>query len=60
MCRDFISCFIIVLMLLSCNNTKKVDVTPSFSGAEGEVKLAVLAPGHFHASLLQKQYSAIK
>lgn len=54
MCRDFISCFIIVLMLLSCNNTKKVDVTPSFSGAEGEVKLAVLAPGHFHASLLQK------
>ena len=41
-------------MLLSCNNTKKVDVTPSFSGAEGEVKLAVLAPGHFHASLLQK------
>ena len=27
----------------------------TFTGEEGEVKLIVFAPGHFHASLLQKE-----
>lgn len=53
MIRNFLSSILIAFMLLSCNN-KMVDEKSSFTGAEGEVKLAVLAPGHFHASLLQK------
>ncbi|MDR1864579.1 MAG: Gfo/Idh/MocA family oxidoreductase [Bacteroidales bacterium] len=34
----------------SCNTGKK----PSFTGAEGEIKLITLDPGHFHAALVQK------
>lgn len=44
------------LILLSCiqrNNNATVDQT-IFTGKTGEIKLIVLAPGHFHASLLQK------
>lgn len=38
---------------MSCNS--KTDFQKSiFTGAVGEVKLAVVAPAHFHASLLQK------
>ena len=45
------------LLMFSCNsphNRGKGEVTPVFTGKEGEVKLIVLDPGHFHASLLQK------
>lgn len=38
---------------MSCN-TKKSDNQAVFTGKDGEVKLIVLNPGHFHASLLQK------
>ncbi|OJV38799.1 MAG: oxidoreductase [Bacteroidia bacterium 43-41] len=44
------------LILLSCmqkNNSPRGNQTV-FIGREGEVKLIVLAPGHFHANLLQK------
>ena len=40
---------ILGLMFLSCMHNSTV-----FTGKAGEVKLIVLAPGHFHASLLQK------
>lgn len=42
---------------ISCTNNLKQDNIQSvneFSGKRGEVKLIVLDPGHFHASLLQK------
>ena len=48
--------YIIVLALLtmavihSCKTEKKAQ----FTGAEGEVKLITLDPGHFHAALVQK------
>lgn len=44
------------LMFLSCiqQNREKSGNTTVFTGKEGEVKLIVLAPGHFHANLLQK------
>lgn len=45
------------LLMLSCNTPHtrdKGEVTPTFTGQEGEVRLIVLDPGHFHASLLQK------
>ncbi|MGI6074676.1 MAG: oxidoreductase, partial [Fermentimonas sp.] len=50
--------FVLILTLaafISCNNANKEssnDVA-TFTGAPGEVELVVLAPGHFHASLLQ-------
>jgi predicted dehydrogenase len=37
------------LSLSSCNNSQR-----SFSGADEEVKLMTLDPGHFHAALIQK------
>ena len=45
------------LLMISCNtphNRDKGGVTYAFTGKEGEIKLIVLDPGHFHASLLQK------
>ncbi|MDD4460085.1 MAG: oxidoreductase, partial [Proteiniphilum sp.] len=45
------------LLMLSCNsphNRDKGEVTFAFTGKEGGIKLIVLDPGHFHASLLQK------
>src|SRR5690554_7378048 len=53
-------CFTIIaaitLLLLSCTGkTNETDMNQTvFTGEAGEVKLIVLAPGHFHASLLQK------
>lgn len=47
---------VISLMLLSCTG-KKDDAERShtvFTGERGEVRLIVLAPGHFHSNLLQK------
>ncbi len=32
----------------------RVEAPPRFSGADGEVKLVTLDPGHFHAGLVQK------
>ncbi len=41
--------------MLSCTGKNKDTGSQSvFTGAAGEVQLIVLAPGHFHASLLQK------
>ncbi|SFL29234.1 Putative oxidoreductase C terminal domain-containing protein [Porphyromonadaceae bacterium KH3CP3RA] len=44
------------LMLLSCMQKKDnaTGVQTTFTGKAGEIKLIVLAPGHFHANLLQK------
>ncbi|MDD3868881.1 MAG: putative oxidoreductase C-terminal domain-containing protein [Candidatus Cloacimonetes bacterium] len=46
-----------ILVIFSCSmqkGKKEVESKMTFSGQEGEVKLVVLDPGHFHASLLQK------
>ena len=47
---------VLSLILMACNNTNNetTEGKTTFTGADGEVKLIVLAPGHFHASLLQK------
>ena len=45
------------LLMLSCNGQSKNEAkgsSPVFTGEPGEIKLVVLNPGHFHASLLQK------
>lgn len=43
------------LLLFSCNMHKeKGELQNVFTGKDGEIKLIVLDPGHFHASLLQK------
>ncbi|MGC9343397.1 MAG: putative oxidoreductase C-terminal domain-containing protein, partial [Bacteroidales bacterium] len=57
--RSFIWLATVVLMLASCNvDNKKSDMNQSniteFTGAENEVKLMILDPGHFHAALVQK------
>jgi hypothetical protein len=52
---------VILIMLLSCNSKKKQEnqeknenEVSEFTGAEGEVKIMTLDPGHFHASLVLK------
>lgn len=40
--------------LFTACNTKKTDNSTTFTGKDGEVKLIVIDPGHFHAALLQK------
>lgn len=42
------------LLMTACVQKEKTGNKVDFTGASGEVKLIVLAPGHFHASLLQK------
>ena len=45
------------LFLISCNANKEKKETKQssvFTGKEGEIKLVVLDPGHFHASLVLK------
>ena len=45
------------MLMLSCNSQNRrptVDSATVFTGKPGEIKLVVLNPGHFHASLLQK------
>lgn len=44
------------LMIFSCtsNHNKTDGQKKVFTGAAGEIRLTVLAPGHFHANLLQK------
>ncbi|MDD4429099.1 MAG: putative oxidoreductase C-terminal domain-containing protein, partial [Paludibacter sp.] len=44
------------LIILSCNTQSKRSKESKhlFTGADGEIELVVLDPGHFHASLLQK------
>lgn len=47
----------LLLLLFSCNLRKDkedVGLPHTFTGKDGEIKLVVLDPGHFHASLLQK------
>ena len=42
-------------LLIGCKlSDKKETPVNTFKGTDGEVKLIVLAPGHFHADLLQK------
>ena len=43
------------ILLIGCQlSEKKGTSMNTFTGEKGEVKLIVLAPGHFHADLLQK------
>lgn len=57
--RKYFAVFVIVilvLMLPSCmhRSNKTNNSQTLFTGQAGEVRLIVLAPGHFHANLLQK------
>lgn len=49
---------VILVMLFSCNYGKKqeknVNQPSEFTGAEGEINIMTLDPGHFHASLVLK------
>ncbi len=40
-----------VLFMMACNSE---SVKKRFTGKDGEVKLMILEPGHFHAALIQK------
>jgi len=42
----------LIISLTSCGGSSKS--APSFTGAKGEVKIITLDPGHFHATLVQK------
>lgn len=46
---------VLVTSLLGCRSG---DKAPQFTGKDGEVRLMVVDPGHFHADLLLKQQNA--
>jgi predicted dehydrogenase len=47
--------FSILILLAACTGQQKGSASStSFSGAQGEVKIMTLNPGHFHAALVQK------
>lgn len=54
--KSFFMTGIVGLMFLSCmqQSKEKEGNTQTFNASAGEIRLIVLAPGHFHASLLQK------
>jgi len=50
--------YLLFLLLLTMSACQPYPKSPGFTGADGEIKLITVAPGHFHAALLQK--SALK
>lgn len=46
--------FTMTALLLGTSCSSKKEQTEGFTGAQGEVKLITLDPGHFHAALVQK------
>lgn len=42
---------LLIIMISSCSNKEK----QTFTGAQHEVKIITLSPGHFHAALVQKE-----
>ncbi len=44
----------LMVLIVSCNQSKRTKSMNTFTGAKGEVKLINLQPGHFHAALVQK------
>ena len=46
--------FTMTALLLGASCSSKKEQTEGFTGAQGEVKLITLDPGHFHAALVQK------
>jgi hypothetical protein len=51
--------FSLMILLASCGGAgksaeKKTSEKSAFIGAKGEVRIITLDPGHFHASLVQK------
>ena len=45
---------LIIILVVVLSNSCKEMVTTEFTGEPGEVKLITVAPGHFHAHLVQK------
>ncbi|MCK9508473.1 MAG: hypothetical protein M0Q54_08545 [Pigmentiphaga sp.] len=45
--------FLLITLLFACNNKSSRSIL-QFSGQDGEMRLIVIDPGHFHASLLQR------
>ena len=50
MTKNFLLALLIMTTISSCKTEKKAQ----FTGVEGEVRLITLAPGHFHAALIQR------
>ncbi len=50
--KNWIAVMASVALLVSCSFSR--TETGAFTGAEGEVRLITLDPGHFHAALVQK------
>ena len=45
---------IVLVLLMTAITSCKTENKAKFTGAEGEVRLITLDPGHFHAALIQK------
>lgn len=54
MARKLVLAVLMVSLTALSSCIEKKDAKTKFTGAEGEVKLMTLDPGHFHAALIQK------
>ena len=54
MVKNTLSIIVLILMIMAAVNSCKTESKARFTGAEGEVRLITLDPGHFHAALIQK------
>lgn len=56
--RKFLMAVVVLLSIVSCNTmndpTELTDQS-TFTGAEDEIRIMTLNPGHFHATLVQKE-----
>ncbi len=54
MVKNRVCIVVVALLTMTAINSCKTEKKTKFTGAEGEVKLVTLDPGHFHAALVQK------
>ena len=58
MVRNRVCILVLALLTMTAIHSCKTEKKAKFTGANGEVKLITLDPGHFHAALVQKNMYA--
>jgi len=54
MIKNRVCNIVLTMLMMTTIHSCKMNPKANFTGAEGEVKLITLDPGHFHAALVQK------
>ena len=54
MVKNKVNIFVLAILTMTAIHSCQTEKKSKFTGAEGEVRLITLDPGHFHAALVQK------